>query len=299
MSIREKLINVYWRGIEKKDGARMQHQSPAEKVTMICDIPYIENAEVSNYLDIYYPVGTEGLLPVIFEVHGGGWFYGNKELNKFYATDLATRGFTIVNVNYHLAGLKRFPEQLKDIFAALDWLKANGDKYHCDLKNVFITGDSAGGHLTSLTMALQNNQEARALIGISEGVPIKAGGLVCGVYDLEEFGKLNFITRAYAKVMLGEKLKSSKYRNLMSFMKTYNGKMPPLYLVSSEEDLFHSQTLIMAEFCKKQGIEHTLHYWKKGSKNKLEHVFNVIYPAYEESIATNDEMCDFFRKYIS
>lgn len=52
---------------------------------------------VWNKLDVYRPKNLEGKLPVIVNVHGGGWIYGDKELYQFYGMTLAQRKFAVVN----------------------------------------------------------------------------------------------------------------------------------------------------------------------------------------------------------
>ncbi|UKI14322.1 MAG: hypothetical protein L6V85_09755 [Clostridiales bacterium] len=36
-------------------------------------------------------------LPVIIDIHGGGWMYGDKDLNAPYCEALAKRGFVVVS----------------------------------------------------------------------------------------------------------------------------------------------------------------------------------------------------------
>ena len=62
-----------------------------------------------HLLDIYRPKASEGKLPVIIDVHGGGWVYGDKNLYSHYCMDLSRRGFAVVNFNYRLAPRHRFP----------------------------------------------------------------------------------------------------------------------------------------------------------------------------------------------
>ena len=40
----------------------------------------------------YRPENMDEKLPVIVNVHGGGWVYGYKDLYQFYAMSLAQRG---------------------------------------------------------------------------------------------------------------------------------------------------------------------------------------------------------------
>lgn len=297
----QNLILKYWKIIEAMDKKRLSSQSFPEKITVVSDIPYIEGAKTPNLLDIYYPEGTDKLLPVIFMVHGGGWLYGNKELNKIYAMNLALRGFAVVNINYHLVHESRFPKQIQDIFAALNWLESNGKNYFCDINNLFITGDSAGAHLSSLTMALQYNEKLSEMLGVKTSIKIKAGALICGVFDFNKNGWKSLIFKPYTGVMVGEKFKKSKYRDLMSFSGVYNGTLAPIYLMTSEQDIMKFQNVKMVKYCDEHNINYEFKLWPKSVKgaNKLIHVFNVTFPLYEESIKTNDDFCNFFRKFIN
>ena len=68
----------------------------------------------ANLLDVYRPAGQDGC-PIIVNIHGGGYVYGDKELYKRYSMDLARRGFAVVNINYRLAPRWKFPAPLEDI----------------------------------------------------------------------------------------------------------------------------------------------------------------------------------------
>ena len=65
-------------------------------------------------LDIYKPLMNEEdgekKLPVIVNVHGGGWVYGKKEGYQFYCMELAGKGFTVIrNLSFRRqSGIQRF-----------------------------------------------------------------------------------------------------------------------------------------------------------------------------------------------
>lgn len=296
----EKILLHYWKYIKKQDDNRLSQQNEPEGIKVISDIPYIEGAKTPNLLDVYYKEGTTQLLPVIIDVHGGGWLYGNKELNKIYAMNLALRGFGIVNINYHLAQEKRFPQQIKDIYSVFNWIYENGKNYNLDRDNVFITGDSAGAHLSSISAALLNNDEMRKKIGVDTKLNIKAGGMICGAFDLDDFsGIKKSVSKIHAKVIVGGKVKDSPYAKHISLIETIENKMIPLYLMTSSQDFVKEQTFKLVEYLKQNNLVHQFRYWDEDKSKKLYHVFNVTYPLKEESIITNDEMCDFFKKFIS
>ena len=49
-----------------------------EDVIRFMDIPYGPCPE--NLLDVYCPEGTQGVIPTIISIQGGGWCYGSKAL---------------------------------------------------------------------------------------------------------------------------------------------------------------------------------------------------------------------------
>ena len=82
------------------------------------NICYVKGGDkdASHYLDVYRPLErSEDKLPVIVNVHGGGWVYGDKETYQFYCMDLCRRGYAVVNASYRLAPLFKYPAQLEDV----------------------------------------------------------------------------------------------------------------------------------------------------------------------------------------
>lgn len=67
-----------------------------------------------HLLDLYLPENVEGKIPVIINVHGGGYCYGTKETYQFYGLNLAAHGFAFVNPNYHCrASARGWPCRLR------------------------------------------------------------------------------------------------------------------------------------------------------------------------------------------
>ncbi len=107
------------------------------------------------YLNVTTPRGAAGRkLPVIFYIHGGGFFSGSGRL--YDAERLATQGdAVVVTTNYRLGafgflahpalgGTRSGTFGLEDQQAALRWVRRNAAAFGGDPHNVTLVGESAG-----------------------------------------------------------------------------------------------------------------------------------------------------------
>lgn len=142
-------------------------------------------------LDIYCPPlkGREKY-PVLVDVHGGGWITGDKYWRRGLNRAFADMGLCVISPNYGLSPRFKYPECVKHLFACFKWICDHAEERRLDLDNVLITGDSAGGQLACLVLAIQNNAEVKARIGaVDSPLRFKGGMLVCGAYDPDSMAK--------------------------------------------------------------------------------------------------------------
>lgn len=59
-------------------------------------------------------------------------------------------GFGVIAINHRASTDAAYPAQIKDVKAAIRFVRANADKYNIDVSLIGITGFSSGGHLASL-----------------------------------------------------------------------------------------------------------------------------------------------------
>ncbi|MBR5735903.1 MAG: alpha/beta hydrolase [Bacteroidales bacterium] len=96
-------------------------------------------------LDVYYPVGVSNC-PVIVWFHGGGLVSGNKSIPE----QLKDRGYVVIAANYRFMPKVEVTECIDDAAAAVAWAFKNAEKYGGDPENIYVSGHSAGGYLTSM-----------------------------------------------------------------------------------------------------------------------------------------------------
>lgn len=94
----------------------------------------------------YRPVSSDGPLPVIVHIHGGGFVMGSPEMkdveNRQFASELRC---AIYSVDYRLAPEAPHPAPLQDIYSVLVWLHANAGRLGLDAARIGIKGESGGG----------------------------------------------------------------------------------------------------------------------------------------------------------
>ena len=126
---------------------------------IVLNIKYKSTKQEDLYLDIYYPSNNTAneKLPIVLYTHGGGWFNGSKEniVKSPVAApflELVEQGFVVVSINYRLTRNKSvlMRDCVIDAMDALRYLSKNSDLLGIDTNQVYVLGDSAGGHIAQM-----------------------------------------------------------------------------------------------------------------------------------------------------
>lgn len=265
-------------------------------VTEYADLSY-GPCGAAGMLDVYVPEGASGL-PVIFDVHGGGLVYGCKELNKRFCYALALRGFAVVSINYRLAPAVNFPEQLRDVTAAMRWTAENISSYGGDAERAYLCGDSAGALLAMYAGAISASAELQKAFGNEGGgLRPRACFYVSGLYDLRTENYIKHLC-SYACGRGYKKSAWYPYTDLGALADA--APLPPLFLTSSDEDMLADQTTHFAEFLRARGAAFEPDFRPKNAdKNahRYEHIYPVKHPEWEECAELIDRACAFMRRY--
>lgn len=95
--------------------------------------------------------------PLVVFLHGGGWLRGSRRVFTPGISDaqsferIVAAGFAVASCEYRLSGEARFPAQLDDVDAAIDWLREHGAEYGIDTSRLVLWGVSAGATLAALS----------------------------------------------------------------------------------------------------------------------------------------------------
>ena len=243
-------------------------------------------------LNLYTPKTQKGPFPLIINVHGGGWYYGDKERYQFYCYEMCKRGFAVINFSYRLAPEFHFPAPLEDLSLVLSWMYQNSSFFNLDMKSIFMVGDSAGAHILGNYMNLLNNKKAQEDVGVKveERFKPRAIALMCGCYNIED------PTIDTSPELLEGLFKKdddiSKY-NVLTHM---TSSFPPVFMMTSHKDFLKSQTLALHEALINNDIPFTYKYYV-GTTTPLFHCFHLNVKM-EESHKVMDEMIHYFKSFI-
>lgn len=122
-------------------------------VKLSADISYADTDHHRQQLDVYLPRerASEGPLPVLAYVHGGGWSLGSKLMARPQVVPHVESGrYAAVAIGYRLTGEAAYPVQIHDTHAGIRWIRANAETYGFDPDRICVMGASAGGHLVAL-----------------------------------------------------------------------------------------------------------------------------------------------------
>jgi arylformamidase len=147
-------------------------------------------AKLGGYLDRRYggaPGETIDLFPArngdgtcLLFIHGGYWRSLDKSDHSFIAPAWVEAGVSVAVVNYDLCPKVTVEAIVRQMLRAARWLWLNAGDYGIDENRLFVSGHSAGGHLTAMMMAaLWPIFDRRLPAGLFKG-----GLAVSGIYDV-------------------------------------------------------------------------------------------------------------------
>lgn len=292
------IFDKFWGITEKADAKNHATQTLPDGIKEENGFAYIDDNNKYHLLDAYYPENNDGKLPVIIDIHGGGWMYGDKELNKIYCEYIAARGFIVFNMSYRLAPEVRVKEQLQDVMAALKWIDENLERFPADRSRIMLTGDSAGGQLCAFTAAISNSAFLREHFDTAEhNMKFNCIALTSPVAYMNDNGYLG----AYGRLMWGEepfRTTALPYMNVDEVIDKADCYPPTFMVTSSGDFLGLKQTRNLRKYLMKKGIESELYEFPKYNGKDLPHVFSVLRPMDEPGVKNIDKMCEFFKAHF-
>jgi acetyl esterase/lipase len=205
---------------------------------VIGNITYSTASGYDCKLDVYQRRNAPAPVPVIVNIHGGGWVGGTKEANQMEILPYIALGFSVVNVEYRMARIALAPAAVEDCRLALRWVYRNAKTYNFDTSRIVITGGSAGGHLALMTGML--NPEAgfdASKEWDQENPPLPVAAIInwFGITDVKDL--LSGENRqGYAVSWIGAQENGARIAERVSPLSYVRKGLPPIFTIHGTKD---------------------------------------------------------------
>jgi len=126
--------------------------------------------EPRQRLDFFRTAQAPWSAPTLVFFHGGYWQTSTKEPYRYVAEGPLSKGFNVANVEYRLSPAVSFADVVGDARRALRWLKGAVTGLGGSAQAFYVSGHSAGGHLS---VSVSDEDSVSGVVAIS------------GIFDLE------------------------------------------------------------------------------------------------------------------
>lgn len=223
---------------------RWKERSEEARRALPCTLDIAYGKGLNEALDIFPARG--GSRALLTFLHGGFWRALDKSDFSFLARAFVEQGVTVAVVNYALTPAVTVETIVRQMLAAHAWLYRNCERFGAPRNRIYVSGHSAGGHLTAMMLAAVWPSYAR---GLPEAL-VTGGLAVSGVYDLEPLLHVSFNSDVRLDARSVKKLSPVNYRPL---------RPVPLYTAvgAGESEEFRRQNRLIAarwEHCFRRDI---------------------------------------------
>tara|TARA_Y100001970_G_scaffold211142_1_gene257701 strand:+ start:1040 stop:1897 length:858 start_codon:yes stop_codon:yes gene_type:complete len=204
-----------------------------------CRIDVAFGEKPGEKLDIW---PGRGGAPILLFIHGGYWKTYDKNMFSFVAERFVEAGACVILNNYDLCPSVRMDEIIRQNRAAIAWIYKNANTIGGDPGRIHVTGHSAGGHLTAMTLATDWEKYGLPFDVVNGAVPLS------GLFDLEPI-RLSYLN-AELYMDKDESHRNSPIHNIPKWM-------PPTVVAvgGGETDEFRRQSRIYTDACRNAGFD--------------------------------------------
>ena len=167
--------------------ARWQEGSARARASMTCHLDLRYGDAPGETIDLFPARKGDGSCMMF--IHGGYWRALDKKDFSFLAPAWVGAGVSLAVVNYDLCPRVTMDEIVRQMLRASRWLWLHAEQYGMDQDRLYVSGHSAGGHLTAMAMcALWPQLDARLPKDLWKG-----GLAISGIYDLRPLIEVDFL----------------------------------------------------------------------------------------------------------
>lgn len=191
-------------------------------------------------LYIMTPDRVAGQPGVLLFIHGGVWIVGNFENHQRLLRDLVVGSGQIgVFVEYTPLPAAKYPTQMEQSYAALQWVAAHADEFGADGSRIAVAGNSVGGNMAAALTLMAKDRKGPKIAYQVLFIPATDASVDTASYH--EFGTGRFLARAFMKYGWDLYAPDEKTRNIpyVSPLRASSRQLeglPPALVITAEND---------------------------------------------------------------
>jgi len=198
--------------------------------------------------------------PAVLICPGGGYAMTSDREAEPVALKFLAAGFNVFVLRYSVLPV-RYPAQLLEVSAAVDYIRKMSNTWHIDVDKIAVGGFSAGGHLAGSLGVLWNDEFIYQTLNIGKGAN-KPNALILA-YPVITSGE--FAHMGSFENLLGDK-QTTQLLTKLSLENLVSSDTPPTFLWHTFDDgcVPVENTLLFATALKQNKIPFELHIYPSG-----------------------------------
>jgi len=204
---------------------------------------------------------SEGPLPLVMYIHGGGWVLGNKDTHDRLVREIADGAHAaVVFVNYTPSPEAHYPTSIEEAYAATRYVAENAASMGLDPSRLAVAGDSVGGNMVAAVTILAKQRGAPKIGHQLMFYPVTDASFDTGTY--RQFADGPWLTRNAMKWFWDAYAPDQSRRNeptaspLRATVEQLRG-LPPALLITDENDVLRDEGEAYAHKLTEAGVQVT------------------------------------------
>lgn len=188
--------------------------------------------------------------PILVYFHGGYWQYLSLELSAHLAKGFYEKGVIVASIGYDPCPKVTFEELIDQNKQAL--IKVLKIAHERGSRGVYLTGHSAGGHLTVLLLATDWSRDYQV-----DGSIIKGGAPIAGIFDLRPFSQIS--ENNNVRLTMESAWKYSPWRMIDDLIRLNKSKKIKVLVGEHDSPEFQRQSKDLTNVLADGGIDTSFH----------------------------------------
>ena len=191
------------------------------------------------------PEHMEGRPGVILFLHGGVWIVGDFDNHKRLLRDIVVEsGQPAVFLQYTTLPEAKYPVQMNQAYAALEWTAKHADELGADPSRIAVVGNSVGGDMTAaLTLMAKDRNGPKIGYQVLLWPATNAGVDTC---SYEKYANNRFLSRSFMKYgwdlyAPDKSERDNPYVSPLRASLTHLRGLPPALVITDENDVLRDE----------------------------------------------------------